>query len=122
MWVFFTSRLRQWLILAVAVPLATVLVRTIRRRIEKKTGETRLTRGLGHVEDLGRKARRKERKQLERTGALTAVGPGPLVRGRARLMPLRPHRRHPATDRDGVEAVHPHLVRPARARSRGRPG
>ncbi|GAB2584123.1 hypothetical protein [Microlunatus antarcticus] len=62
MWVFFTSRLRQWLILAVAVPLATVLVRTIRRRIEKKTGETRLTRGLGHVEDLGRK----ERKQLKR--------------------------------------------------------
>ena len=63
MWVFFTSRLRQWLILAVAVPLATVLVRTIRRRIEKKTGETRLTRGLGRVEDLGRRARRKERKR-----------------------------------------------------------
>jgi hypothetical protein len=66
MWVFFTSRLRQWLILAVAVPLATLVVRTIRRRIEKRTGETRLTRGLGHVEDLGRRARRKERKQLER--------------------------------------------------------
>ncbi|SDU99610.1 hypothetical protein SAMN04488544_3186 [Microlunatus sagamiharensis] len=63
MWVFFTSRLRQWLVVAVAVPLATVLVRTIRRRIEKKTGETRLTRGLGHVEDLGR---RKERRQPER--------------------------------------------------------
>ena len=63
MWVFFTSRLRQWLILAVAVPLATVLVRTIRRRIEKRTGETRLTRGLGHVEELGRKTRRKERRR-----------------------------------------------------------
>lgn len=63
MWVFFTSRLRQWLILAVAVPLATVLVRTIRRRIEKRTGETRLTRGLGQVENLGRRARRKERRQ-----------------------------------------------------------
>ena len=61
MWVFFTSRLRQWLILAVAVPIATVLVRTIRRRIEKRTGETRLTRGLGRVEDLGRRTRRKER-------------------------------------------------------------
>ena len=48
---------------AVAVPLATVVVRTIRRRIEKRTGETRLTRGLGQVENLGRKARRKERKQ-----------------------------------------------------------
>jgi hypothetical protein len=67
MWVFFTSRLRQWLILAVAVPLATVLVRTIRRRIEKRTGETRLTRGLGHVEDLGRRARRKQRRQDRRT-------------------------------------------------------
>ena len=63
MWVFFTSRLRQWLILAVAVPLATVLVRTIRRRIEKRTGETRLTRGLGQVENLGRRARRKERRR-----------------------------------------------------------
>ena len=63
MWVFFTSRLRQWLILAVAVPLATVVVRTIRRRIEKRTGETRLTRGLGQVENLGRRARRKERRK-----------------------------------------------------------
>ena len=63
MWVFFTSRLRQWLILAVAVPLATVVVRTIRRRLEKRTGETRLTRGLGQVENLGRKARRKERRK-----------------------------------------------------------
>ncbi len=63
MWVFFTSRLRQWLILAVAVPLATVVVRTVRRRIEQRTGETRLTRGLGQVENLGRRARRKQRKQ-----------------------------------------------------------
>ena len=63
MWVFFTSRLRQWLILAIAVPLATVLVRTIRRSIEKRTGQTRLTRGLGQVENLGRRARRKQRKQ-----------------------------------------------------------
>ena len=63
MWVFFTSRLRQWLILAVAVPLATVVVRTIRRRLEKRTGETRLTRGLGQVENLGRRARRKERRK-----------------------------------------------------------
>ncbi|SER06311.1 hypothetical protein [Microlunatus flavus] len=66
MWVFFTARLRQWLILAVAVPLATVLVRTIRRSIEKRTGQTRLTRGLGQVENLGRRARRKERKQRKR--------------------------------------------------------
>lgn len=63
MWVFFTARLRQWLILAVAVPLATVLVRTVRRQIEKRTGQTRLTRGLGQVENLGRRARRGERKR-----------------------------------------------------------
>lgn len=61
MWVFFTARLRQWLILAVAVPVATVLVRTIRRQIEKRTGQTRLTRGLGHVENLGSRARRRRR-------------------------------------------------------------
>lgn len=61
MWVFFTARLRQWLILAVAVPVATLLVRTIRRQIEKRSGETRLTRGLGHVEQIGQRSRRKRR-------------------------------------------------------------
>ena len=61
MWVFFTARLRRWLILAVAVPVATVLVRTIRRQLEKRSGETRLTRGLSRVEQIGRRTRGKGR-------------------------------------------------------------
>lgn len=63
MWVFFTARLRQWLILAVAVPAATLLVRTVRRQIEKRSGETRLTRGLSQVEQIGGRTRRSGRKR-----------------------------------------------------------
>lgn len=55
MWVFLSGRLRRWLLLAVAVPLATVLVRTLRTQIEKRSGSTRLTRGLAHVERLGQR-------------------------------------------------------------------
>ncbi len=61
MWVFFTARLRRWLILAVAVPVATLLVRTLRKQIEKRSGQTRLTRGLARAEQLGRRRGRKRR-------------------------------------------------------------
>lgn len=62
MWVFFTARLRQWLILAVALPLLTLLVRAIRRAIEKRSGQTRVTRLLASVEDLGRRRNRPKRR------------------------------------------------------------
>ena len=59
MWLFITSRLRQWIILAVAVPLLTYLVRAIRRALEKRAGgDTTLTRGLGKLEALGRRKKR----------------------------------------------------------------
>lgn len=62
MWVFFTARLRRWLVLAVAVPVGTLLVRTVRRQIEKRSGETRLTRGLSSVEQIGQRSRRRKRR------------------------------------------------------------
>jgi Mg-chelatase subunit ChlD len=63
MWVFLTSRIRQWIILAIAIPLATAVVRRIRTAIEKRKGETPLTRGLGKVEDLADRRGRSERRQ-----------------------------------------------------------
>lgn len=61
MWLFLTARIRQWLILAVVVPLAATLVHIIRTAIEKKTGSTKLTRALTTVEELGRRKTRKGR-------------------------------------------------------------
>jgi hypothetical protein len=58
MWVFITARFRRWLLFAIAVPLATTAVHLLRQVLEKRTGATRLTRVLGHVEDLGQRRRR----------------------------------------------------------------
>jgi hypothetical protein len=58
MWVFITARLRQWLFFAVAIPLLTTIVHLIRQAIEKRSGQTRLTRILGQAENLGRRRRR----------------------------------------------------------------
>ncbi len=58
MWLFITARLRQWVIFAVAVPLATTLVHLVRERIEAKSGPTRLTKALGTVEGFGQRNRR----------------------------------------------------------------
>lgn len=58
MWVFITARVRQWLLLAIAVPVLTMLVRLVRTWVEKRSGETRLTRVLGRVERFGQSHRR----------------------------------------------------------------
>lgn len=58
MWLFITARLRQWIIFAVAVPLATMLVHLVRQRLEARSGPTRLTRALGTVEGFGQRSRR----------------------------------------------------------------
>ena len=57
MWVFISSRLRQWLLFAIAVPLLTSLVHVVRTRIEKKSGQTPLTKALGQVENFGQRRR-----------------------------------------------------------------
>jgi len=59
MWVFITARLRQWLFFAVAIPLLTVVVHAVRQAIEKRSGQTRLTRILARAEELGRRRKRK---------------------------------------------------------------
>ena len=54
MWLFFTRRLRMWLILTVLVPLTTGVLRTVGRRLERRNGPTRRQPGAAE----GRRPRR----------------------------------------------------------------
>lgn len=57
MWLFFTRRLRMWLILTVLVPLGTGLLRRVGRAIEQRRGPSAVSRGLLRAGDLGDRAR-----------------------------------------------------------------
>jgi hypothetical protein len=57
MWLFFTRRLRMWLILTVLVPLATGLLRRIGRGLERRNGPNAVSRTLVRAGDLGESAR-----------------------------------------------------------------
>jgi hypothetical protein len=57
MWLFLTRRLRMWLILTVLVPFATGVLRTVGRRLERRTGPTQVSRALLKAGDLGDRAR-----------------------------------------------------------------
>jgi len=59
MWVFISARLRSWLLFAVAFPLLTLVLHAVRRVLERRSGETRLTRVLAQAEDLGRRKKRR---------------------------------------------------------------
>lgn len=61
MWLFFTSRLRQWLLFAVAVPMLVLLVRLIRQTLEKRSGQTRLTGALRRVEEVAQRRRNRSK-------------------------------------------------------------
>ncbi len=57
MWLFFTRRLRMWLILSVVVPVTSGLLRSAGRMLEARTGPSRLSRGLVGAGDLGDRMR-----------------------------------------------------------------
>ena len=57
MWLFFTRRLRMWLILTVLVPLTTGLLRRVGRGLERRNGPSRVSRALLRAGDLGDRAR-----------------------------------------------------------------
>jgi hypothetical protein len=57
MWLFFTRRLRMWLILTVVVPLTTGLLRRIGRRLERRNGPSSVSRTLLRAGELGDRAR-----------------------------------------------------------------
>jgi len=57
MWLFFSRRLRMWLILTVLVPLTTGLLRRIGRGLERRHGPSSVSRGLLRAGDFGDRAR-----------------------------------------------------------------
>jgi hypothetical protein len=57
MWLFFTRRLRMWLILTVVVPLTTGLLRRAGRMLEARSGPSRVSRALLGAGDLGDRVR-----------------------------------------------------------------
>jgi hypothetical protein len=57
MWLFFTRRLRMWLILTVLVPLGTGLLRRIGRGLEQRNGPCGISRALLKAGDVGDRAR-----------------------------------------------------------------
>ena len=52
MWLFLTARLRQWIVMAFAVPALLGLVRLVRGRQERRTGPSTLTRTLARFEQV----------------------------------------------------------------------
>jgi hypothetical protein len=56
MWLFFTRRLRMWLILSVVLPLSTGVLRRIGQRLERNNGSSTLSRALLKVGDVGDRA------------------------------------------------------------------
>ena len=57
MWLFFSRRLRMWLILTVVVPLTSGLLRRVGRALEQRRGSSALSRSLLRAGDLGDRAR-----------------------------------------------------------------
>lgn len=57
MWLFFTRRLRRWLVLAVVVPLTTGLLRRLGRALERRRGPSAAGTALRRAGDLGDRAR-----------------------------------------------------------------
>ena len=57
MWLFFSRRLRTWLILTVVVPLTTGVLRRVGRSLERRRGPSGVSRALLRAGDLGDRAR-----------------------------------------------------------------
>ena len=57
MWLFFTRRLRMWLILTVVLPVSTGVLRRIGQRLERNNGSSTVSRALLKAGDVGDRAR-----------------------------------------------------------------
>ena len=71
MWVFLSRRLRMWLLLAIALPLARALVHRLARAAERRDPSTRTAKALHQADStvtaVSRRADRKtERRTAER--------------------------------------------------------
>ena len=70
MWVFFTRRLRMWLLLAVALPLARALVHRLALAADRRDPSTRTAKALHQadsaVTSVSRRATRKKDRKAGR--------------------------------------------------------
>jgi hypothetical protein len=62
MWLFFSRRLRMWLILTVVVPITSGLLRRAGRSLERRSGSSGLSRALLRAGDLGDRVRPRGRR------------------------------------------------------------
>jgi hypothetical protein len=62
MWLFFTRRLRMWLILTVLVPLGSGILRRVGLAVERRHGSNGVSRALLKAGELGDRARRRGRR------------------------------------------------------------
>ena len=70
MWVFFTRRLRMWLLLAIALPLARALVHRLAVAAERRDASTRTARALRQADSTvtavsRRTASKRDRRKAE---------------------------------------------------------
>ena len=70
MWVFFTRRLRMWLLLAIALPLARALVHRLAVAAERRDASTRTARALHQADStvtaVSRRTANKRDRQAKR--------------------------------------------------------
>jgi len=62
MWLFFTRRLRMWLILTVLVPLGSGVLRRLGVALERRNGPSAVSRALSKAGELGDRTRRRGRR------------------------------------------------------------
>lgn len=59
MWVLLSATVRRWVILTVALPLAAKVLAVLAKRLERRNGPTRLTRGVRRAGSLASARRRR---------------------------------------------------------------
>jgi hypothetical protein len=57
MWLFLSRRLRMWLIVTLALPVATGVLRRLGEAVERRNGPNRLSNGLLQAGRVGDRAR-----------------------------------------------------------------
>jgi hypothetical protein len=68
MWALLSTRLRTWLLIAVALPLAGALARVVARRLERRNGSTKLSRALQTAGDMAARRPRSGADRRQVTG------------------------------------------------------
>ena len=61
MWLFLSRRLRTWLIVTLAIPLATGVLRRLGETLQRRNGPSALSDGLLKVSRFGDRARARRR-------------------------------------------------------------